>query len=211
MILKCKERRIAYLSGKGGPSRTIDADANDEAVGLCEEVAMLRKQLEATPTESIKWMINYKKAKARAEEMEADAANKFDGDGRKSKMEALLARLMEERDSLKKRVDIMSDQQNVEIGAIIKDVAKLEAQIGEKERVIAAGEDRITRSKPGQKERFFHPTSSACCRMFFKGNECKLGESGCIVEGQAHGPTPAGPTSSSCDSHGWHIVSCILC
>jgi kinesin family protein 15 len=54
LIRKCKERRITYLSSKG---KTSGMEGGEEIAVLGEEVAALREQLKATPSESVKWML----------------------------------------------------------------------------------------------------------------------------------------------------------
>ena len=66
LIRKCKERRITYLSDKAA-----DNLESREIAALQEEVDALRDQLEnGRDVEAIEWMIKYKEAKARVEDME---------------------------------------------------------------------------------------------------------------------------------------------
>ena len=66
LIRKCKERRITYLTDKA-----IDNLESREIAALQEEVDALRDQLEnGRDVEAIEWMIKYKEAKARVEDME---------------------------------------------------------------------------------------------------------------------------------------------
>jgi kinesin family protein 15 len=147
MIRKCKERRITYLSNKGG---TNGIDDSDEVVALREEVAVLQEQVQAQPQhDPIEWMLKYKEEKAKVDEMEANAAITFEPN-EKTDMEASLVMLLDERDSLQQKVKEMSNERNVEIDAIINDVTtlensnvKLQSQLDEKEATIMAHEKTI--------------------------------------------------------------------
>jgi len=143
LIRKCKERRITYLSSKG------KMDGGEEIAVLREEVAALREQLESTPPESVEWMLKYKETKAKVEELEASATDTFESD-QKFELEASLISLLNERDTLRQKVQKMSDERNIEIDNIIKDVITLEnsnvimqSRLEEKEIVINANLEKI--------------------------------------------------------------------
>ncbi|KAL7543705.1 hypothetical protein ACHAXR_013199 [Thalassiosira sp. AJA248-18] len=151
LIRKCKERRITYLSSKG---KTSGMETNDDEIAaLREEVTILREQLETQPSESVEWMLKYKEERAKVEEMEVDATNTFEAD-EKNELEGSLVTLLDERESLQKKVENMSNERNTEIDAIIKDVTKLEnanlmlqSQLDKKELVIMANEDKMQSSE----------------------------------------------------------------
>ncbi|KAL3816158.1 hypothetical protein ACHAXA_001645 [Cyclostephanos tholiformis] len=138
LIRKCKERRITYYqSNKCGIS-----GMDEEIQALREEVVILRDQLNATPSESIEWMIKYKETKARVEELENGAIDTFESD-EKFELQASLVSLLNERDALQQKVQSMSDERNLEIDNIIKDVNMLEdsnvmlqSRLDEKEFII---------------------------------------------------------------------------
>jgi chromosome segregation ATPase len=125
LVRKCKERQIAFLASK---VVNPGLGADEEIAALREEVDILREQLEAQPTESVEWMLKYKVAEAKIEEMEANATETFEG-GEKLKLEASLVTLLDEKISLQKKVENMSNmskERNDEIDLIISDVTKLE-------------------------------------------------------------------------------------
>ena len=146
LICKCKERRITYLSSK---NKTSGMEGGEEIAVLREEVAALREQLEATPSESVEWMLKYKETKAKVEELEASTTDTFESD-EKFELEASLISLLNERDTLRQKVQKMSDERNIEIDNIIKDVTTLEnsnvilqSRLEEKESVINAKLEKI--------------------------------------------------------------------
>ena len=77
LIRKCKERRITFLSSKG---KNSGMEGGEEIAVLREEAAALREQLEATPSESVEWMLKYKETKAKVEELESNATDTFESD-----------------------------------------------------------------------------------------------------------------------------------
>ena len=150
LIRKCKERRITFLSSKG---KNSGMEGGEEIAVLREEAAALREQLEATPSESVEWMLKYKETKAKVEELEANATDTFESD-EKFELEASLISLLNERDTLRQKVQKMSDERNIEIDNIIKDVTTLEnsnvilqSRLVEKEIVINANLEKILTDK----------------------------------------------------------------
>jgi len=147
LIRKCKDRRITYLSSNG---KTSGMDGHEEIAALREEIIVLREQLESVPTESVEWMLKYKEANAKVEELEASLTNTFASDDEKSELEASLVSLLNERDSLSAKLQSMSEERNMEIDNIIKEVTLLEnrnvglqTQLADKELVINANTSKI--------------------------------------------------------------------
>lgn len=147
LIRKCKDRRITYLSSNG---KTSGMNGQEEVAALREEVIALREQLESVPTESVEWMLKYKETNAKVEELEASLTNTFVSDDEKSNLEASLVSLLNERDSLSSKLQSMSEERNMEIDNIIKEVTLLEnrnvglsSQIADKELVINSNMSKI--------------------------------------------------------------------
>ncbi|KAL7549737.1 hypothetical protein ACHAWF_013000, partial [Thalassiosira exigua] len=149
LLVKCKERRIAYLSGRAG--------SDEGEAALREEMRVLKERLEERQAaeeeeakeSGVEYLLKIKELQAKIEGMEEDVGAAFEGN-EKRELQASLVELMDERDALNDKVATMAEERNTEIDSIINEVSRMErgndelrARLAEKEGEVAAGEDRV--------------------------------------------------------------------
>lgn len=146
LIRKCKERRITYFSNKTLSSESVQSQ---EIAALQEEVSTLRDQIESTRNfEAIDWMLRYKEAKAKVEELQGEGTNSQIPN--QDELESTLVSLLNEKDALQAKLETLQSNQNGELDAILADVTKLEndnrelqTALDEKKRQVLQQEEKI--------------------------------------------------------------------